>query len=253
MIDKQRIERIASKLPALTSGQADWLERVIDLFNGRHEFILHNVDLLSEKSVQDFGDALRIHHGFSLEPFSKDKFEYVFESVLKTNGIDACLADKGNPGHDISIDGTRTSLKTQADKNIKRDSIWISKFMELGRGEWSDRPEQLVQLREMFFQHMNGYERIFTLRAIEKSPNWEYELVEIPKPLLLSSIDGRLEMKLNSRQMPKPGYCYVEDEVGNTMFQLYFDGGGERKLQIKKIDKRHCILHAEWKFTVPPI
>lgn len=51
-----------------------------------------------------------------------------------------------------------------------------------------------------------------------------------------------------SKQTPKPGYCHVNDVNGNEKFQLYFDGGTERKLQIKNLDKGFCVVHAEWEF-----
>lgn len=52
-----------------------------------------------------------------------------------------------------------------------------------------------------------------------------------------------------SKQSPKPGYGEVRDESGKPMFALYFDGGTERKLQLKDIDKSHCIVHATWAFN----
>ena len=67
--------------------------------------------------------------------------------------------------------------------------------------------------------------------------------------ILARSKDGELEMKTESKQNPKPGYCHARDEKGLPLFQLYFDGGTERKLQIKGLQKSACLLHAEWKFT----
>lgn len=119
--------------------------------------------------------------------------------------------------------------------------------MELGKGDWSDKPEQLPGLRERFLRHMEQYDRILTLRYFKTNHDHLYELVEIPKTLLLEARNGTFEMMLNSKQMPKPGTCTV---VGNgTMkFQLYFDGGTERKLQVRHIDKSLCIVHATWCF-----
>jgi hypothetical protein len=53
---------------------------------------------------------------------------------------------------------------------------------------------------------------------------------------------------VESKQSPKPGYCDVT-EKGVLLFQLYFDAGGERKLQIKNLGKSNCIIHAYWKFN----
>jgi type II restriction enzyme len=207
--------------------------------------------LIDETALYTFGDALRIHHSFSVEAFTKDKFEYVLEQSLNMSGQVAKLANKGNRGHDITIKGVPVSLKTQADKTIKKDKIWISKFMELGSGKWGDDPDDLIGLRDEFLHHMRNYEKIFTLRTLSRAPHWHYELVEIPKALLELSAYGELEMKTEGKQFPKAGYCFVKDEKGSLMYQLYFDGGGERKLQIQHLLKKECIVHANWKFTIP--
>jgi type II restriction enzyme len=70
----------------------------------------------------------------------------------------------------------------------------------------------------------------------------------VPKGLLQEARTGELEMKSKSLQVPKPGYCYVRDEKGEDKFQLYFNGGTERKLQIKHLRKEYCRLHAAWRF-----
>lgn len=249
---QQRVENLVAKLPTLTTGQLYWLNRVIKVFESSHAFEILQKSILDAETLENFGDALRIHHSFSLEPFSKDKFEYVLESVLKMSGHQAALAPRGNRGHDITIDGIPVSLKTQADSNISHHKIWISKFMELGRGTWGDNPNDLVGLRDAFLHHLKNYERIFTLRALQRAPQWHYELVEIPKNLMQKARGGRLEMKLNSIQFPKPGYCYVNAKNGDEIYQLYFDGGTERKLQLKNLKKTYCRVHARWQFTIPP-
>ena len=55
-------------------------------------------DVVTPCVLDDFGDALRIHHCFSAEPFSKDKFEYALERVLNLCGIAARRVDsRTNP------------------------------------------------------------------------------------------------------------------------------------------------------------
>lgn len=245
-----RIRRLVERLPALTDAQLNWVSTVVAQFEKPHTFRVNpDSNLMTQQIMQDFGDALRIHHCFSMEPFTKDKFEYVLEQTLILNGINAQLAPRGNPGHDITIQGTKFSLKTQADRNIRPDKIHISKVMELGKGNWSDNDKDLVGLREQFLRQMKAYGRILTLRTISRPPSqWHYELVEIPKKLLLEVMHGKFEMMHESKQMPKPGYCRVFDSSGSEKFALYFDGGGERKLQLKGLLKRYCIVHAEWSF-----
>jgi len=245
------VKSLVDTIPDLTSGQLHWLQRVVNVFNAEHKFSITKSDLFDQTTLQNFGDAMRVHHSFSAEPFSKDKFEYVFVTVLNMSGHKAALAPKGNPGHDATVDGIRLSLKTQADKSIKSGSIWISKFMELGKGQWTDKLADLEGLRQQFLKHTKNYDRILTLRALSKGPKWSYELVEIPRKLLEKAKDGKLEMMNNSKQLPKPGYCYVSNSKGASLFDLYFDGGTERKLQIKNLDKSLCSVHAAWEFVIP--
>lgn len=249
---EERLRKLCEALKILTDGQTEWLRTVIKQFQKPYRFSRHSEsDIITDCILQDFGDGLRIHHCFSREAFTKDKFEYALERVANFCGSSAKLAPKGNPGHDITINGNRFSLKTQADKNLKIGYLHISKFMELGKGEWSDKEEDLIGLREQFFHHMRNYDRILSLRRLpsrKKKHLWCYELVEIPKSLLEEAQNGNFFMRHESTQLPKPGYCCVTDETGKQKFQLYFDGGGERKLQIKALDKSLCIVHAEWEF-----
>lgn len=213
-----------------------------------------NKGVINQAFVDRIGDALRIHHMFSLEPFTKDKFEYAAVAALREIGVNAVKAPRGNRGHDLTVGKERWSLKTQADAGIRRDFLHISKFMELGRGRWSTESD-LLGLRDQMLEHMRSYDRIFSLRRL-CSPltsviaECEYELVEIPKALLERSAHGIFAMRHESRQNPKPGYCTVCDDKGRQLFQLYFDGGTERKLQIKLLAKSECEVLATWRLTV---
>jgi type II restriction enzyme len=111
------IESLVHSIPELTAGQLHWIQRVVTVYSAEHKFILDKSDLFDEMTIQNFGDAMRVHHSFSSEPFTKDKFEYVLVKVLNLSGHTGKLAPKGNPGHDATVDGVQLSLKTQADKN----------------------------------------------------------------------------------------------------------------------------------------
>jgi type II restriction enzyme len=52
-----------------------------------------------------------------------------------------------------------------------------------------------------------------------------------------------------STQSPKPGCCDVKDADGKLKFQLYFDAGSERKLQVRHLRKDLCMVHAYWEFA----
>lgn len=247
--DHTRVTELAARLPRLSASQFVAIETIIGQFERPHDFKRNEAsDLVSECVLREFGDTLRIHHCFSAEAFTKDKFEYALEKVCNFCEIPAERAPRGNAGHDITIRGVPVSLKTQADSGIKVNRVHISKFMEMGQGQWGDKVEDLIGLRARFFDHMRNYERILTLRRLREPGFHVYELVEVPKALVLEAKDGEFEMMFKSRQFPKPGYCTVKDAKGGIKFQLYFDGGTERKLQIKHIDKGLCTVHATWQF-----
>lgn len=249
MDTEDRIRRLIAQLPRLSTSQLLAIEGIVVEFQRPTDFSRNpKSDIVSDCILREFGDALRIHHCFSAEAFTKDKFEYALEKVCNLCQIAAVRARRGNPGHDITVSGIPFSLKTQADAGIRLAYVHISKFMELGQGQWSDKVEDLAGLRDRFIHHMRNYERILTLRRLREPGFHVYELVEIPKALLLEANAGEFEMMSNSRQFPKPGYCTVRDSAGQIKYQLYFDGGTERKLQIKQINKALCIVHATWRF-----
>ena len=204
-----------------------------------------NSDIVTQAVLENLGDQLLGHHANSRQSLSKDRFEFALEAALNASNIPAQLVkSRTNRGHDISIRSIPISLKTEAAKNIKEDVIHVSKWMELGKGEWV-----LSRLRDAFLEHMQSYERIFTLRCLNADPSrTRYELIEIPKSLLLEARNCVLAVCKDSRQKPKPGYGYVKDAAGNLKFSLYFDGGTERKLQIKHMRKDLCKVHATWVF-----
>lgn len=249
---EDKITQLIAEIPGLSDYRLGLVQNMVQVFSQPWRITRNpDSDIISECALMDFGDVLRIHHCFSREPFSKDKFEFALEAILRASGVSAELASRGRRGYDIKITGLNVSLKTEAAKAIRADILHISKFMELGGGQWGENPSDLVGLRQQFLDNLAGIDRIMVLRALRKGePDYLYELVEIPKNLLEQASSGRFEMRTKSTQFPKPGYCYVENE-GELLFSLYFDGGGERKLQIKKLKKGLCKVHASWQFDSP--
>lgn len=248
------VDPLAEKLTLLRPRQLRRVSNLVDaLIEGTDFWVNPDSDFANDDFAQEFGDQLRLHHNGSLIPLTKDKFEYALVDALNDTGHSAQKLPNGNPGEDVVVDGSPWSLKTQADRNIKRDLIHISKFMELGRGAWVTE-EDIAALRARMFAHMRAYDRIFTLRCLSTADVadvkiYDYELVEIPKALLQSSDGLPIEIKTDSRQTPKPASCYVYDSRG-LAFELYFDGGTERKLQVRSLAKRNCTVHATWEVKI---
>lgn len=258
-----------AEIESLTSSQKSWIQAIVQQFRMPHTFKRNaESDLVTETVLQNIGDLLRIHHATSRRSLSKAPFEYAFEKALQLSGMSAKLADSAtNPGYDLTIGTMRLSLKTEAAKNISETKIHVSKWMEMGKGEWNPINKQLPR----FLEHMMGYDRILTLRCLKQTgTDYLYELVEIPKALMLKAATGIMECASDSTQETKPWYCRVLDVEANAQalaaynaktkkpknppkeiykLSLYFDAGTERKLQVKGLLKSHCIVHATWRFN----
>lgn len=239
---------------SLTKRQQQYVNRVIAALTAPVQS-MRNVesDFASEDFMDHMADVLRGHHVSSTKPLGKELFEHALAGVLADLGHEVALSSMGHPGADLLVDGVGWSLKTQADQGIKPDFIHVSKFMELGKGAWVTEGD-LARLRDSMLRHMEDYERIFTLRYLAGSRarrgrgDHEYELVEIPKVLLQKAANANCVMRHDSKQNPKPGSCLVMQDGSSLAFELYFDGGTERKLQVRKLRVDLCMIHACWIF-----
>lgn len=203
-------------------------------------------DLVNDDFAKKFGFALLVHHANSPEPLTKIAFEVTMVKVMLDCDRHAERGPMGNPGHDIKVGNQRFSLKTQADKGIIEHQVHISKMMELGKGEWTDRQEDFDALKTQVKNHIGRYERILVLRRLKSKHHHRYELLEIPKELLLEAMNFQVSISVRSKQKVKSGSIIVPDLDGSTKFKMHFDGGGERKLQLQQLQKCHCIVHATW-------
>ncbi|NYT66843.1 restriction endonuclease [Alcaligenaceae bacterium] len=241
-LSRKEINELIKALNLLSPSQQKWVKSAIHAFDSSCQFNrAPESDVVTDAVLTSLGDRLLSHHAGSHQALSKDRFEFAFEAALNAADTPAQLVkSRTNRGHDINIRGVPVSLKTEAAANIKDESIHVSKWMELGRGDW-----KLPLLRDLFLEHMQSYERIFIFRRLKNFNNKiRYELVEIPKSLMLESTNCELEVRTNSRQDPQPGYGYIRDQNGALKYSLYFDGGTERKLQIKHLRKDLCKVHA---------
>src|SRR5271169_4899043 len=93
---QENLVNLIKKIENLSDGQLFWLDKTICQLSCSRTFWRNNEsDIVSDCVSEFFGEALLLHHCLSIEPFSKDKFEYVLESSLNSCGITAKLAPKG--------------------------------------------------------------------------------------------------------------------------------------------------------------
>lgn len=249
---RTELRLLSKQLEKLTDSQLEWISAFVRQFGLPAHFHRDPTSgLVSDRVLNGLGDLLRIHHAMSRQALTKAPFEYAFEKALSRAGLDALLtASATHPGHDITIAGTRVSLKTEEASGIREHMLHVSKWMEMGKGDWDPANVQFP----LFFSHLNGYERVLVLRCLQRAENrYWYELVEIPKLLLLEARSENVRPAERTRQVTTPHYCEVFDESGKKKFSLYFDAGTERKLQIKDLRKDLCSVHATWRFESAPL
>jgi len=243
----------AIALQGLSAHQADLLRAIAAGFQTEiHAQRDRASDLISEHALRTIADHLLLHRTIYSDknPIKGEAFEFLLTKAVSDPDHQIDYADsRTNPAWDLRLGDVRLSLKTEASKTIKDHIIHISKWMELGKGEWN-----LEDLLQQFITNINMCDRFLILRFFgnkTNNPKSKYELVEIPKEVLLGAQKCKPETIESSNQTPKPGRGIVYDHDGNEAFHLYFDGGTERKLQLKNLRKDLCRIHAVWQIGAP--
>src|SRR4051794_874159 len=99
MDDDARRKSISERLAPLRSGQLEFIDRILTQLQRTATFTRDpKSDIVSECVLHEFGDVLRIHHSFSVEAFTKDRFEFALEKACNACKIPAARASRNNPG-----------------------------------------------------------------------------------------------------------------------------------------------------------
>lgn len=210
-------------------------------------------DLVTPRFAANFRNRLLIHHATNEAKLTKKAFEYAFKGACEADGKTSFITISNTfSGVDVTVDGVRYSLKTEASKTIKAEQITISKFTE---ARWVQQQTTLdglaAQAAVRIPAHLNGYDRILVLRARElPNTRLQYELVEIPQDLLrrvstLTSADF-------SPQTAQGGSSARVTHDGKLAFTLRLDGS-DGKVTIASLQIMFCTRHAAWVIpTVAP-
>lgn len=209
--------------------------------------VLHDSWLTSQEWADAFLGLLRVHHGLSREPLGTLQFEAAFNDACEAAGWSVTPADGAtNRFYDtvINKDGVRRvlSLKSTAAKNLKRDTVEISKLTE---GAWiqdarrqSDRRDKIV---ELFREYRTITDGIVILRAFRETDGVRYELVEIPTDLFKSVEDLSIE-EAQKGTIPLPM------GAATPLFKIGIDRSDSKvKLTGVRIDA--ITVHGEWKLS----
>jgi type II restriction enzyme len=82
---EERFDRLMQAVGRLPASQVTTIERIVAQFGQPQQYWAKpDSDLVSPAALDAFGDVLQLHHCFSEEPFSKDKFEYALVRVANS-------------------------------------------------------------------------------------------------------------------------------------------------------------------------
>jgi len=215
------------------------------------ETIDEQSDIVSDDFASHFRTRLQLHHAVTSEPLKKKTFEYAFQEASRATGRAAYMTESGtHPGHDLTVDGTRYSLKTEASSGIRNDCITISKFQEARWIRECITGDDFKRGIGAIMRHLANYDRIVTLRAFRIGGlvgMIRYDLVEIPHSLL-SLIGDVAATDFAPRSKRSGGTSAIVKRNGKAAFRLRLDGSVE-KVTLSGIKIDHCVTHATW--TVP--
>jgi hypothetical protein len=203
---------------------------------------IHNTSIFSEEDIVYIAKRMQLHHSINDEPINKETFEYLMVSVFQRNGINASKIERrDNPGEDVCIGDEKWSLKTESGKNVKANSLHITKFMECAwQKDYTSSEDYLTDAVPRILSHMGNYDRILTLRYLQSSSN--YQLVEIPKSQI-SWVSAADRSQL-SKRTKRGGITLYSQPNKSRLVRFRFDGSDD-KLMLTGINLDDCILHAE--------
>jgi hypothetical protein len=204
---------------------------------------------------QIFGDdfllalktLVNVHHSiYPLIPPQGIYFESLVEQAFKRVRKPFATVEATTPNqptHDLIVEHSRISLKTETGAGTKLDLIHITKLCTTEKEPWA--PDILVQRATA---HLTRYDVILMLRAIWNVPDLiHYQLLEIPVDLL-KLLATAMPIPVGSRKGRRSLGADVYRE-GTKQFHVHFDGS-DGKCQIRNLPVKNCNMLVEWDLRI---
>ncbi len=153
-------------------------------------------------------------------------------------------------GYDVYTMDTKFSLKTEAARGTRDNTIAISKLMECA---WlrsvENREALIVGIKRYVLPHFSQYDRVMNLQIFRglETKSVRYVLIEIPKALFESI--GELKAEDFKELGNKHGTSARVSYAGQIAYSLRFDGSDE-KITISGLRVSLCTIHAMWNIPV---
>jgi hypothetical protein len=251
-----KVERYRRALASVSDAEALALGPIIDALRRPFDEELGEYsDIVSRPFANEFANRLRLFHAQhdSGEVLTKKSFEFVFQAASRAAGKHAEVATSAtHPGSDVIVDGVGFSLKTEAAATINSEQITISKLMESAWTKECSTASDFFAGLHRIMKHLHEYERILLLRVfgrLETSGSVRYDLVEIPKTVLLEIENAKIG---DFERITRAKGTSLPIKIGGTTaFTVVFDGS-DQKITIRHLRTRLCRRHASWTIAAQP-
>lgn len=198
----------------------------------------------------DFREVLRgliaVHHSiYPLVPPQGIYFEALVERAFKRTRKPFSWIEPGGrnlPRHDLLVEGTRLSLKTETGRGTDPDQILITKLCTTEKEPWA--AEDLIQ---RVVAHLSRYDFILMLRAIWRLPVIKYQLLEVPVDLL--RLVKTASLMPVGRRKGRQSFGADILAAGQCVYHVHFDAA-DGKCQIRNLPVSSCVRIDEWEIQV---
>jgi len=252
--ERAALQELIAVVTNLDAVQVELLTEVARTMQRRvEETVNPDSDFATPRFTANFRNRLLIHHATNEAKLTKKSFEYAFKGASEAAGQMGFITTSDTfSGVDVTINGVRFSLKTEASKDIRAEQITISKFTEARWIQQQTTREDLArEAAARIPAHLNNYDRLLVLRAREMSgARLLYEIVEIPLDLLRRV--ARLIAADFSARTAQGGSSARVIVEGRLAFTLRLDGS-DGKITIAGLQISFCVRHVSWVIpTVTP-
>lgn len=142
------------------------------------------------------------------------------------------------PTHDLVVESTRLSLKTETGIGTQARQINITKLCTTEREPWTAN-----LLVERVLNHLMKYDVILMLRSIWGQELLHYQLLDIPVGLL--QLIGSAELTVVGRRQGRQSLGADICDQGERLFRVHFDAS-DGKCSIRNLKLEHCQMLLEW-------
>jgi len=187
----------------------------------------------------EFRSKLLTHHCFMGSPLFQESFDSAFIGACAYAGFEVKPAPEGQRFWDVQVDGRKISLKSSKARDLRQDTLHISKLTEAAWiQDCRTAKKRCDETHELFRQYCDTVDAIIQLRYFQGER--KYELVEVPVSMF------RQVLEVNQTHFSSDGPT-INIPIGKNPpdFTLKLDRS-DAKITIARINKALCAVHGTW-------